>query len=66
MEVGVPGANPANPVFAHEGGGIGVVEEVTGKVGKFREDLSGHLGMPWRGDKRAQSRRVEQARNESP
>jgi len=46
MEVGVPCANPANAVFAHEDCGMGVVEEVARQMRKFCEDLSGHLGMP--------------------
>ena len=59
MEIGVPGANPANAVFAHEDCGTGVMEEVAGQMRKFRKDLSGHLGVPRGRDKHTQSRRVE-------
>ncbi len=46
MEVGVPGANAPNAVFAHEDCGVGVMQEVAGQVGKFGKDLSRHLGVP--------------------
>ncbi len=46
MEVGVPGANPANAMFAHEDSSMGVMEEVAGQVRKLRKNLSGHFGVP--------------------
>ena len=46
MEVGVPGANPPDAVFAHEDRGVGVMQDVASQMGKFGKDLSGHLGVP--------------------
>jgi len=66
MEVGVPGADPANAVFAHEDCGVGVMEEVAGQVRKLRKDLSSHLSVPQRRNQYTQSRRFQQARNEFP
>jgi len=45
MEVGVPGANPANAVFAHKDCRMGVMQKVASQMGKFGKDLSGHLGV---------------------
>ena len=46
MEVGVPGTNPVNAMFAHEDCGMGVMQEVAGQMGKFGKDLPRYLGVP--------------------
>ena len=46
MEVGVPGANPAKPMFAHEDGSVGVVEQVAREMRQLGKNLSSHLGVP--------------------
>jgi hypothetical protein len=46
MEVGIPGTDLANAMFAHEDCGMGVMEEVAGQMGKFGKDLASHLGVP--------------------
>ena len=66
MEVGVPGTNLANAMFAHEDCGMGVMQDVAGEMRKLGKDLSSHLSVPRCGNKHIQSRRVEQARHELP
>jgi hypothetical protein len=37
-------------MFTHEDGRMGVVQEIPGKVGNFRNNLPGNLDMSWRRD----------------
>ena len=66
MEVRVSRADPANAMFAHEDCGMRVMEDIASQMGKFSEDLCGHLSMSQCGDEHSDSRRLEQAPHEFP
>ncbi len=66
MEVGVAGTNPANAMFAHQDGSVGVMEQVAGEMRKLGKDLSSYLSVPRCGNQHTQSRRIQQARYELP
>ena len=66
MEVGVSGTNPANTMFAHQDGGVGVMEQVAREMRKLGKQLPSHLRVPRGGNNYTQSRRVEQARHKLP
>jgi len=46
MEVGVPGTDLANAMFAHEDRGMGVMEDVTREMRKFGNNLASHFTVP--------------------
>ena len=66
MEVGVPGTNPPDAVFAHEDCGMGVMEDVARQVRKLGKNLSSHLTVPRGRDQHIQPRRVKQGRHKLP
>ena len=66
MEVGISGIDAANPVLAHQDGGVGVVYHVASEVRELREYLGGDRGMPVRGEENAQAGGSQQRLNEFP
>jgi len=66
MEVGIPGTDLANAMFAHEDCGMGVMEDVARQVRKLGKNLSSHLTVPRGRGQHIQPRRVEQGRHKLP
>ena len=60
MEISVPSAYAADPVFTHEDSRVGVVEEIACEMGKLRKDVRCHLGVSLGGNQHSQSRRLKQ------
>jgi hypothetical protein len=47
IEIGVPGANWRDAMFAHKNGGVRVVEQIAGEVRQLQNDLFGDVGVPF-------------------
>ena len=48
IEIGIPGANPSDPVFAHENSRMRIVEQIAGEVRQLQNDLFGDVGVSLR------------------
>lgn len=46
MEVRIPGADPADAMFAHQDRSVGIMEQVSREMRQLRESLFCHLGVP--------------------
>jgi len=66
VEVRIPGADPENPVLAHENGCVRVVQQIARQVRKLRNHLPGYIGMSLRRAEHTEPGGGEQRGNEVP
>jgi hypothetical protein len=66
VEIGIPGADSADSVLAHENGGVRVVHQITGEVRQLRNDFFGDIGVSLRRKENAEAGRLEQRRDKGP
>jgi len=66
IEIGIPGANPSDPVFAHENSRMRIVEQIAGEVRQLQNDLFGDVGVSLRRGENGEPRRGEKRRYELP
>ena len=59
IEIGIPGADPSDPVFAHENSRMRIVEQIAGEVRQLQNDLFGDVGASLRRDRTASPARRE-------
>ena len=48
MEVGIASTDPPDTVFAHENGGMRVMEQIAGQMRELFDNLCGHIRVPLR------------------
>jgi hypothetical protein len=66
MEIGIPGTDSSDPVFAHENSGMRIVDQIAGEVRQLQNDLFGDVGVSLRRDENGEARRGEQRHDELP
>src|SRR5262249_11712422 len=66
MEIGIPGTDSSDPVFAHENSGMRIVDQIAGEVRQLQNDLFGDIGVSLRRDENREARRGEQRHDELP
>lgn len=45
IEVGIPGADSSDSVLTHENGGMGIVQQIAGKIRQLLNNLFRYIGM---------------------
>ena len=56
MEVGIAGIDAADPVFAHQNGRMGVVNDIALQERRLGQNLGQNRGVPIRRDEQARAR----------
>ena len=66
MEIRIAGTDLPNAMFAHEDCCMRVMQQITGEMRKFQNDLSSDIGVSMRRDKNCESWRSEKHRHKLP
>ena len=66
IKIRIAGADPSNAMLTHEDCRMRVMQEITGEMRQFQNDLPRDVGMPLRGNQNGESWRTKESRYELP
>jgi hypothetical protein len=66
IKIRIAGADPSNAMLTHEDCRMRVMQEITGEMRQFQNDLPGDVGMPVGGNQNGESWRTKESRYELP